>query len=433
MNDLDGVTIRHTVEKAREGSYYALPFDVPDGLESLSVACSYPRVAAGKGVSLNIIDLGLEDEQGRFLGWSGSARSEVSVGEFTATPGYLMQPVRPGKWRILVGAYHVQEGGVPVEYGIAFHPKRPRWFFGDFHLHSDASDGQHDIPALAKRAKRMGLDFLSVTNHNNFSENLRLPAVPGLTLIPGVEWTHYKGHMNFFGVPRPFRNSFVANSQEDMLRIVGEAREAGAVISVNHPKCNLCPYLWEDEDCFSMVEIWNGPMRPVNKAGIAWWTHFLDEGRRIAAVGGSDFHRDFRPVRLGHPVTAVYAESPCADDILSAAAAGKSYVTCSVSGPRLSLCCAGESFGATIMAPGPHEVAFGAERLPAGAKLRLIGPGGKELAAVKRTGKGEASGRAILEDVGYCYAVASVRLPFLGEWPLAVSNPIFFNEAPAGG
>ena len=123
---LDGVTIRHTVEKAREGSYYALPFDVPEGLESLTVAYSYPRVAAGKGISLNIIDLGLADEQGRFLGWSGSARSEVSVGEFTATPGYLMQPVRPGKWSILVGAYHVQEGGVPVEYRISFRPKRPR-------------------------------------------------------------------------------------------------------------------------------------------------------------------------------------------------------------------------------------------------------------------------------------------------------------------
>lgn len=427
MIDLDTVTIRHTVEKAREGSYYALPFDVPEGLESITVAYSYPRVAAKKGLSFNIIDLGLEDEQGHFLGWSGSARSEVKVGAFTATPGYLMQPIRPGKWSILVGAYHVEEGGVPVDYTITFHKKQPRWLFGDFHLHSDASDGQHDIPKLTRMAKKLGLDFLCVTNHNNFSENLSLPAVPGLTLVPGVEWTHYKGHMNFFGVPRPFVNSFIANSQEDMLRVVGEAKEAGAIVSANHPKCNLCPYLWMDEDCFSMIEIWNGPMRNVNKAGIAWWAHFLDAGRHIAAVGGSDFHRDFRPVRLGHPVTAVYAESPCASDILAAAAAGRSYVTCSVNGPRLSLSCAGESFGSTIKTPEPHEVSFGAARLPPGARLRLMGPGGKELAAAKRGANGAAEGRAKVVGMAYCYLAASVRLPFWGEWPRAVSNPLYFH------
>ncbi|HWQ58548.1 MAG TPA: CehA/McbA family metallohydrolase, partial [Clostridia bacterium] len=414
--------------KTREGSYYTLEFDVPEGVESLTVSYAYPRVAAGGKPGLNIIDLGLEDERGRFLGWSGSARGEVTVGEFTATPGYLMQPVRPGKWKILVGAYRVRESGAPVEYRIEFRPKGPRWFFGDFHVHSDASDGQHDISTLARMAKRLGLDFLSVTNHNNFSENLSLPAVPGLTLVPGVEWTHYKGHMNFFGVPRPFRNSFIANSEEEMLRVVGEAKEAGAIVSANHPKCNLCPYLWKDESCFSMVEVWNGPMRPVNIAGIAWWAGMLDQGRRLAAVGGSDFHRDRRPVRLGHPVTAVYAASPAASDILAAAAAGRSYATSSVTGVRLNMECEGETFGGAVDGAGPRSITFGAQRLPAGASLRLVGPEGKELARAKRGSRGAASGRAWLEGIAYCYLVASVRLLFLGDWPLAVSNPIYFKK-----
>lgn len=297
--------IEHRIRKEDEGKYLSLPFDVPEEVEGVTVSYQYPH----KSALHNIIDLGLEDEDGRFLGWSGSARESVTVGEHDATPGYLMGPVRPGKWRILIGAYHVEEEGVIVTYELRFHRRQAQWLFGDFHIHSDASDGQHDITTLAKIAKHKGLDFIAVTNHNNYAENLRLPHFPGITLVPGVEWTHYKGHMNFFGIGRPFRNSFVANSPEEMRRIVREAREDGAVISVNHPKCNFCPYLWEDEACFDMIEVWNGPMRPVNLRGIAWWTNMLKSGRKIAAVGGSDFHHDRRPVRLAHPVTAVYSAS----------------------------------------------------------------------------------------------------------------------------
>ena len=186
--------------------------------------------------------------------------------------------------------------------------------------------------------------------HNNYAENLRLPHFPGITLVPGVEWTHYKGHMNFFGIGRPFRNSFVANSPEEMRRIVREAREDGAVISVNHPKCNFCPYLWEDEACFDMIEVWNGPMRPVNLRGIAWWTNMLKSGRKIAAVGGSDFHHDRRPVRLAHPVTAVYSASRSAADIVDAALHGRSYIMNGRNGVRLSLTCGEKSFGDTVAA-----------------------------------------------------------------------------------
>lgn len=426
---MDALKIEHRVEKAREGSYYAIAFEVPEGMESLTVSYSYPREPAQKKAFKNVIDLGLADEKGQFLGWSGSARQEVTVGEFDATPGYLMQPIRAGMWTILVGAYHVASEGVPVTYIISFCRKKPLWVFGDFHLHSDASDGQYDIAVLAARAKRLGLDFLSVTNHNNYAANLSLPAVPGLTLIPGVEWTHYKGHMNFFGVLRPFENSFIANSEKEMRRVVDEAKTLGAVISTNHPRCGRCPYLWQNTDGVSMVEIWNGPMRPANLRALTWWASLLDEGRKIAAVGGSDFHRDRSPVRLGRPVTAVYAASRGAKDILAAAAAGKSYVSASRNGVRLSLDCEGESFGGTLAGPGPHAVSFGAQKLPLGARVRLIGPGRQVLCEASRRADGTAAADTTLAGVRYAYLMAFVRLPFAGEWPLAVSSPIYFDES----
>ena len=78
--------IEHRIRKEDEGKYLALPFDVPEEVEGVTVSYQYPH----KSALHNIIDLGLEDEDGRFLGWSGSARESVTVGEHDATPGYLM-------------------------------------------------------------------------------------------------------------------------------------------------------------------------------------------------------------------------------------------------------------------------------------------------------------------------------------------------------
>lgn len=204
-----------------------------------------------------------------------------------------------------------------------------------------------------------------------------------------------------------------------------EAREDGAVISVNHPKCNFCPYLWEDEACFDMIEVWNGPMRPVNLRGIAWWTNMLKSGRKIAAVGGSDFHHDRRPVRLAHPVTAVYSASRSAADIVDAALHGRSYIMNGRNGVRLSLTCGEKSFGDTVAAGENHSVRFSADYAPKGTALRLIGAQG-ELARV-RPQKGRLQGEATVTETPFAYLIASVRLPGFGDYPLAISNPIYFH------
>lgn len=416
---MEKLVIDHLVDKSREGSYYSVPFCVPEGVRSLTVRCSYPKQGS-------VIDLGLEDGQGQFLGWSGSSREYVTVGEFDATPGYLMEPVRAGTWHILVGAYHVREGGVQVRYEVTFDAGGKAWLFGDLHVHSDASDGQHDIPTLARMAKKEGLDFLAVTNHNNYSENFFLPRVPGLTLISGTEWTHYRGHMNFLGIQKPFTGSFVANDLEGMRTITRQARERGALISANHPRCNVCPYLWEDEDSFQLVEVWNGPMRKINRDGIAWWTELLRKGKKVWAVGGSDFHRDRGPVRVGNPVTAVYSDSPSAKDILSAVARGRCYVTSGVPGIRLGMTCGGVTFGGTVTGGAPYVLEVSAQRMPLGTVLQVVGSSG-ELARFRAKG---GSVRETLEvsGEGFAYLLAGVPLRNGEIWPLAVSNPIFFGE-----
>ncbi len=343
-----GITvIKHLITKDKEGQYYTLPFDVPEGIVKITVSYDYYKPTSGLMGDLkpsNTIDIGLMDENGNFLGWSGSSHKTIYVGQYDSSSGYLCQKINSGEWKIIIGAYHVMDEGVEVTYTVDFEYESELLLFGDLHMHSTASDGVCSAWELGKAARKQGLDFIGIANHNNFSENLALPHVDGLTFIPAVEWTHYKGHMNFFGVPAPFENSFIANTEAEMQDIISHARSLGAVISVNHPECPLCPYKWEDEDAFDMMEIWNGPMRPSNVKALCRWTELLKKGRQIPAVGGSDYHKPKQFAKLGNPVTAVYSQSRSSEDILSAIKNGNCFVTESTDGVKIKL-----SYGDCVM------------------------------------------------------------------------------------
>ena len=423
--------IEHHIPKEAEGTYYTIPFPVPEGLERVTVSYSYKRLSGAVGRlrdMVNVVDLGLMDGEGRFLGWSGGARDTVFVGPYASTKGYKMTGLTPGEWQIIVGAYQIPAGGLPVRYEVTYTPKGPRWLSGDLHMHSDASDGQHDMFTLAGMALKEGLDFIAVANHNNTAENLHLPVVPGLTLLSAVEWTHYRGHMNFFGVAEPFENSFIANSEEEMLALVADAKAKGALVSVNHPKCGLCPYLWDSEDCFDLVEVWNGPMRKANLDAIAWWHDMLMSGRKIPLVGGSDYHKDKQPVRFAHPITRVYAQSPGAGDILAAIAGGHSYVTSSVDGVVLDMRCGNAGIGDTIVLHEGLALSVSAENLRVGTRLKLVTSDGTAAEWKRFSNQTIAAQIPVLPSWRFAYLIASKTL--MGrELVRAVSNPVYFDGA----
>jgi len=427
---MDKHVILHRIPKEAEGTYYTIAFPVPGGLERISVSYSYKRLSGGWGRpsrNLSVVDLGLLDAGKRFLGWSGSARSMVFVGPYASTSGYLMKEIEPGQWHIIVGAYKVPDGGLDVRYEIEYTPKSPRWLAGDPHVHSSASDGQHDAAALAKKAHDAGLDFIALANHNNFAENLHLPVVPGITLLPAVEWTHYRGHMNFYGVSMPFHNSFVANSDEEMLSLVAYAREKGGLVSVNHPKCTLCPYLWDSGSTFDLIEVWNGPMRKVNSDAIAWWHTQLMDGRKLPLIGGSDYHRDLSPVRIAHPVTKVFSVSPAADDILDAIAHGHSYVTASVGGIAPDLRCGSAMMGDSVAWREDLELSVSASGLQPGVQVKLVTSGGAAAVWNRFSGGVFHTRTPVLSSWRFAYLVA-VRVVFGRQFVRAITNPIYFDH-----
>ena len=107
----------HKITKEKEGQYYTVPFSVPENVVKITVSYDYFRPTKGIFSDLkpsNTIDIGLMDEKGNFLGWSGSAHKTISIGEFEASAGYLTQHINSGEWQIIVGAYHVLPDGVDV-------------------------------------------------------------------------------------------------------------------------------------------------------------------------------------------------------------------------------------------------------------------------------------------------------------------------------
>lgn len=394
---------------------------MPENVEKIKISYSYYQPTKGLLSDLkpsNTIDIGLNDYNGNFLGWSGSAHSEIFVGEYSSTPGYLTLPIKSGKWQIIIGAYRVMPQGVDVEYNIDFEFKGEKLLFGDLHIHSTASDGKLTAYEIAKLAKEKGLDFIALANHNNYAENFHLPYADNLTFIPATEWTHYKGHMNFFGVAAPFDNSFVANTKQDMENLIQSVRKKGAVVSVNHPKCNICPYLWEDENAFDMMEIWNGPMRGTNTRGIAWWTELLKKGRRIPAVGGSDFHKLKHFARLGNPVTGVYCTSRSPEDILSSIKEGNCFVCDKKDGVRINLKYADTKMGGIAKLSDKDKLTIESNA----KQVTLVSDHAEENIQIVG-GKAQKK----IEKTKFVYAVAYSGIGKFRKIA-AVSNPIYFKE-----
>ena len=355
--------------------YVLVPFQVPAGLRQLAIRYSYsdridsdPLVGGG-----NTLDIGLFDPRGTgtgsvgFRGWSGSHKDAFVVGEDWATPPYAAGPMPAGTWHVLLGPYKVSPRGCEWQVEIRLNPEippferdllrsgdpdRPRlppardgWVRGDLHCHTRYSDGDSRPSEMLRAAAEAGLDFLGVTDHNNVAHHAEYGQGGGglPIVIPGIEVTTYGGHWNAWGTDRwwEFRNPNGPAVEQAM----ASAAEAGAFVSVNHPKPFGPPWEYHDIRSFHAVEVWNGPWDRLNSHALSFWESRLRAGQRLVAVGGSDTHvlRSLDPdprhaQAPGMPTTWIEAgPSPDAQAILDGLRGGRTFVSASPAGPQLYL------------------------------------------------------------------------------------------------
>ena len=207
-----------------------------------------------------------------------------------------------------------------------------------------------------------------------------------------------------------------------MRSLISQAKALGATVSVNHPECGVCPYLWGDDDVYDMMEIWNGPMTPRNTRAIEKWTNLLKSGRQIPIVGGSDFHGGPMPVvRLGNPVTAAYCDSPDGDSIMNAIRAGHSFVTSGVKGVELMLRCGDAMMGDRVPCDTTAELEIEVKNNRRSKLILVTALGEKEIKPSKGICRVSVS-----SDDKFAYVKAVSKL-FKYEYVTAITNPIYLD------
>ena len=429
------------IEHSQEGDYITLPFNMPPDTAAMTLSYhyarhDYPETKTETGLftgreETNIIDLCLIAPDGGQAGASGSDKTKITIGAINSTPGYKVMPLAPGEWQILVGAYKVASQGVQVTYELEFIPKAIQLLKGDLHTHTLASDGVLTLAELGRHALRHGLDFLAITDHNQMVSQDSLPDIEGLTMIPGVEWSHYQGHANFLGVDQPFDGPYFTDNLTDTRLIFETARKRGALITLNHPFEESCPYSFDlDALPFDVLEVWNGPMRESNLRSIALWQGLLASGKKVPICGGSDYHRDRLFQILGGPTLCVYAPSASTTDILSAVRGGHSFITFSPEGPTLEMQSGEAIMGDSLAFTAGQVVSLDFKGLQQGDVLKMITS--EDIVDIFTAPMAGEYRCEVPAEPGFMRVeVWRTFLPGIPPLPALVSNPIYFDRAAA--
>jgi hypothetical protein len=127
-----------------------------------------------------------------------------------------------------------------VEYPVV--PSQPgvqEWPHGAFHVHTTRSDGQGTVEEVAAAAHEAGLQFVVLTDHNDFAP--REPAfVQGVLMLPAVEISTSAGHLVAFGMQTPLDG---ARAKQEGIAAV---EAAGGVSVLAHPVQKKNP--WTDAE-----------------------------------------------------------------------------------------------------------------------------------------------------------------------------------------
>ncbi|MGB2695141.1 MAG: CehA/McbA family metallohydrolase [Dehalococcoidia bacterium] len=395
-----------------------VPFEMPSGAQRLEVSYHFEAPTApaqpGRESQQDIVDIGVFDARGAafleggFRGWSGSSRSQFFISPSEATPGYVRGPLPTGEWNLLLGCPLLRREQMRYSVRInidvdldADDPATPetmpaprtatrrsgpgRWYRGDFHSHTVHSDGYNTIDEYVVEAKRVGLDFLAITDHNtisHFEEIAQRPERDGLLLLPGEEVTTFWGHANVWGLDGwvDFRFRDDASAQQ----VLEWVHERGGLFSPNHPKPSAgYPWTFDQTKGFRVVEAWQGAWRWHNEESLEFWEERLRNGEQVVAVGGSDCHSippavTQQPWTVGNPCTWTYVQGALDEaGVLDAVRKGHVFVSEDTTGPYLELTasCGGETYqmGDTIEAPEGTPVRYSVRyRGPSEKKLRFV-------------------------------------------------------------
>ena len=219
-----------------------------------------------------------------------------------------------------------------------------RFWRGNLHCHSIASDGALSAEEVCRLYARCGYDFISLTDHfvglyGYPISDTRAFRTPAFTTIPGAElhggamengeiW-----HMVAIGLPDDFAPPDAPDwtphpGQETGPALARRAREAGAFVILAHPGWSgMSAADALSLDAAHAVEIYNHTSEIGVDRGYGTWHYdrLLDAGRTPGVVATDDSH--FHMPDHGGGWTMVKAEENDPDALVEALKAGHHYAS----------------------------------------------------------------------------------------------------------
>jgi hypothetical protein len=277
--------IEGTFDKALQGSYVLVPFEVPAGATRVRVKICFdhPFVPTGAPVR-NTLDLGIYQPLApgdtlygpkEFRGWGGSSRPNVLItpeGDGSTTVGFKPGPIPAGRWAAEIGIAAVTgptEGNpgstvawrleiftnslasdtdrpwAPTAYDPTPVKPQPGWYAGDFHVHAE-----HSNPADATMREVFDyafddarLDFITLSDYvtdRHWDEIGRFQAdYPGHLIIRSAEVITYRGHINNHASLRyvDYRTGaiYVRNANGSLTQVRGEQKVSRIFDDIHGP------------------------------------------------------------------------------------------------------------------------------------------------------------------------------------------------------
>ncbi|OGH98155.1 MAG: hypothetical protein A2039_02760 [Candidatus Melainabacteria bacterium GWA2_34_9] len=187
---------------------------------------------------------------------------------------------------------------------------------GAIHIHTTYSDGTSTIKQIARAAKKAGLEWIIITDHNNLTGLKEEGWYDGVAVIVGEEISPPPGnHYLAFNITRAISEKL------HPLEFINEVNKQGGFGFIAHPdestnrKHHWSPLIWTDWEIkgFQGLEIWNylsdwgdqfNPKRafydylfknhmlqgPTPKV-LNWWDKLNNENKEIfPAIGSLDAH-----------------------------------------------------------------------------------------------------------------------------------------------
>lgn len=454
----DGLTLRGSLTRS-DANYVHVDLDVPPDVARLAVTFTYGPTTPGR-VGFGLFEPPADTAATTFRGWSDHWRSNVEVGETTATPGYLPGPITPGPWTIVLAPFGLDERGADWEVTVRFHHEQggetpqprwapesvqtgPGWYRGDLHVHSeysaDAPPGSSNFaPAdLVARARAAGLDFFASTDHNTHASHAvwGSHATSDLLVLNGEEVTFRDGHLGAIGLDAGTWIDFRATTDAEVATRIAAIRAAGGLAIMNHPVENGCPdcdWRFSIDHDVDAIEVWTNVWSDDNEARVAFWAQQLAAGRRIPAVGGSDSHRP--PDVVGRPQVVVQAEHLSRVSVLDGIRSGRAYLA-AARHLALEFACTTDADGAGRATIGDRIVAPTDGALTASARIDGVDQaivslhGRDEVVATERLSRAGAP-RSWDVDAGVTGGLLRIEVRDPDGRMLLLSNPIWV-EGPA--